>query len=183
MIADAKGPAIRGAHMVRFMTLIAALSILASCQGAADGVGGNDAGPEPQWRSLPLVADGKPDPAWFHTGYGSFSVDPEAGGALRTDCDERGLGLLVYGKEKFGDCQIKVVYRSKDPHSNAGVYVRIDDGILDKAGESPPPARRKADGSLTEDGLAAMMEASEKELGPWYAVHHGYEVQIADAGD
>ena len=28
-----------------------------------------------------------------------------------------------------------------------------------------------------------MKEASEKELGPWYAVHHGYEVQIADAGD
>ena len=28
-----------------------------------------------------------------------------------------------------------------------------------------------------------MEEASEKEAGPWYAVHHGYEVQIADAGD
>jgi hypothetical protein len=28
-----------------------------------------------------------------------------------------------------------------------------------------------------------MQAASEKELGPWYAVHHGYEVQIQDAAD
>ena len=27
------------------------------------------------------------------------------------------------------------------------------------------------------------MDASEKEQGPWYAVHHGYEVQICDAAD
>jgi hypothetical protein len=28
-----------------------------------------------------------------------------------------------------------------------------------------------------------MKEASEKQLGAWYAVHHGFEVQINDAGD
>ena len=28
-----------------------------------------------------------------------------------------------------------------------------------------------------------MKQASEAEAGAWYAVHHGYEVQIADAGD
>ena len=132
-----------------------------------------------EWRTLPLITDGKVDPAWFHTGYGTFTVD---NGALRTDCDERGLGLLVYRREKLGDCQIRVVYRSKDPRSNSGVYVRIDDGILGKAGELPPPAERE-NGEPTDEGLSAMKEASEKELGPWYAVHHGYEVQIADAGD
>jgi hypothetical protein len=132
------------------------------------------------WRTLPLITDGKVDPAWFHTGYGTFTLD---GGALRTDCDERGLGLLVYAKEKFGDCQIRVVYRSKDPHSNSGVYIRIDDGILQKRNEQLPPARRDSTGKPTDEGLRALKEASEKELGPWYAVHHGYEVQIDDAGD
>src|SRR5918999_4780255 len=166
--------------MVRCVMVAAAL-LLVSCNkadlepaGAAPA-----AAAERSWRSLPLIQGGKVAPAWFHTGYGTFTVDD---GALRTDCDERGLGLLVYGKEKFGDCQVRVVYRSKDPRSNAGVYIRIDDGILQQAGKQPPPASRE-NGKLTEQGLAAMKEASEKDLGPWYAVHHGYEVQIADAGD
>ncbi|HEX6986120.1 MAG TPA: DUF1080 domain-containing protein, partial [Planctomycetaceae bacterium] len=46
-----------------------------------------------------------------------------------------------------------------------------------------PPAERGPDGSLTEAGLAAMKAASEAHAGPWYAVHHGYEVQICDAAD
>lgn len=133
------------------------------------------------WRPLPLITDGTVDPAWFLTGFGTMAVDAEHN-ALRTDCDERGLGLLVYGKEAFGDCQIRVVYRSKDPRSNAGVYIRIDDGIL-KTKDQPVPAAERKDGKLTPAGLAAMQEASEKELGPWYAVHHGFEVQIADAAD
>jgi hypothetical protein len=31
--------------------------------------------------------------------------------------------------------------------------------------------------------LKKLMAASEEERGPWYAVHHGYEVQICDASD
>ena len=163
----------------RVVLAVGLLSLLVH-DGAEVGAASEGAKSEQQgWRSLPLIADGKVDPAWFHTGYGTFAVDDRA---LRTDCDERGLGLLVYGKEAFGDCQLRVVYRSKDPRSNAGVYVRIDDGILKTKGQEVPPARREA-GRLTDAGLRAMQEASEKELGPWYAVHHGYEVQIADAGD
>ena len=173
--------------MLHCISLPVALLSLALCQGALTGCAADDPKPDgavPQklskeWRPLHLITDGKVDPAWFHTGYGTFTVDD---GALRTDCDEKGLGLLVYGKEKFGDCQIRVVYRSKDPKSNAGVYIRIDDGILQKAGEKPAPASRE-NGKLTAQGLDAMTQASEKDLGPWYAVHHGYEVQIADAGD
>ena len=163
--------------------VVAAAALLAvSCADAEPGAAGDKAaGPaaDRDWRTLPLITDGKVDPAWFQTGFGVMAVDD---GALRTDCDERGLGLLVYGKEKFGDCQIRVVYRGKDPHANSGIYIRIDDGILQQA-DKQPPAGRKSDGSLTDDGLKAMQEASEKELGAWYAVHHGYEVQIADAGD
>ena len=167
--------------MLQRVVLAVGLLVLVLWNGA--GVGGAPEGAKPEqqqgWRPLPLVTDGKVDSVWFHTGYGTFTVDD---GALRTDCDERGLGLLVYGQEKFGDCQIRVVYRGKDPRSNSGVYVRIDDGILKTRGQEVPPARRE-DGRLTDAGLRAMQEASEGELGPWYAVHHGFEVQIADEGD
>ena len=141
------------------------------------------AGPGPaagDWRALPLVTDGKVDPAWVQVGYGRFAVE---GGALRTEPDEKGLGLLLYTKEKFGDCQVRVVYRSKDAKSNAGVFVRIDDGILKKVEEKHAPARRDDRGRLTPDSLKVFQEASEKDVGPWYAVHHGYEVQICDAAD
>jgi hypothetical protein len=130
------------------------------------------------WRALPLIKDGKVDPAWVHIGYGAFGIED---GALRTDSDARGLGLLLYGKEKFGDCQIRVVFKSKDARSNAGVYVRIDDGILDKVKDRHAPAKRDEHGKLSEDSLQVFKEASDKEQGPWYAVHHGYEIQICDA--
>lgn len=134
--------------------------------------------PADDWRPLPLVADGKVDPAWAMVGYGSFGV---ADGALRTDCDAKGLGLLVYRKEKFGDCQLRVTFKAKDAKSNAGVYVRIDDGILKKLDEKHPPAKRDSAGQLTPESLQAYKDASEKLTGPWFAVHHGYEVQICDA--
>ena len=42
------------------------------------------------------------------------------------------------------------------------------------------PIRRERDGQLAPGALKQLMVASEKELGPWYAVHHGYEVQICN---
>src|SRR4051812_40171499 len=73
--------------------------------------GGNGGRPDRPWRTLPLVTDGKVDGNWTHVGGGGFAVED---GGLRTECDEKGLGLLLYGREKFGDCQIRVVYRAKD---------------------------------------------------------------------
>jgi Domain of Unknown Function (DUF1080) len=133
--------------------------------------------PADGWRALPLIKEGKVDPAWVQIGYGGFAVED---GSLRTECDEKGLGLLLYRKEKFGDCQIRVVYKSKDAKSNSGVFVRIDDGILEKVNDKHAPANRDAHGKLTKDSLQIFKDASEKEQGPWYAVHHGYEVQICD---
>jgi len=130
------------------------------------------------WRPLPLIENGKIAPGWKHTGFGGFTV---IDGGLRSDGDPRGLGLLFWEKEKFGDCQIKVVYRSDEPLDNSGVYLRIDDGLLDAP--EPAPAERGPDGSLTPAGEKAMKDASAKSAGPWYAVHHGYEVQICDAPD
>lgn len=132
------------------------------------------------WRLIPLISDGKLDPAWKQVGWGVFSVD---NGALRTDCDDRGMGMLLYAKEKFGDSQIRIICRSENPRSNAGVFVRMDDGVLAKAGEKSPEVHRNAEGRLSPEMIDRLKEASEKQLGAWYPVHHGFEVQILDGGD
>lgn len=132
------------------------------------------------WRALPLTADGQIHPDWAHTGWGGFSIDD---GALRTDCDPRGLGLLVYRRETFGDCQIRIVFRSKDAASNAGVYVRIADGILDQLGKTGPAFERDAAGRPSDTSMRAVQAAAARGEGPWFAVHHGYEIQITEAAD
>jgi len=139
-----------------------------------------DETPGSGWRSLPLIKDGRVHPDWAQIGYGGFAVEDAT---LRTEPDERGLGLLLYRKEKFGNCEIRVVFKAKDAKSNSGVYVRIDEGILKKLDEKHAPARRDKDGKLTKESLDTFMAASEEGQGPWFAVHHGYEVQICDEGD
>src|SRR5512145_2913687 len=101
--------------------------------------------PAGSWRSLPLIKDGQVDPSWVHLGYGGFVVEE---GAIKTDCSEKGLGLLLYKKEKLGNCQIRVVFRAQDEKSNAGVFVRIDDGILQQIGKNHAPGKREASGKL-----------------------------------
>src|SRR5262249_51924260 len=129
------------------------------------------------WRSLPLIKDGKIHPDWAQVGYGGFAGEDDM---LRTQPDARGPRLLLHRKEKFGNCEIRVVFKARDAKSNSGVFVRIDDGILKKVDEKHAPARRDKDGKLTRESLATFMEASEEGRGPWFAVHHGYEVQICD---
>lgn len=132
------------------------------------------------WRALPLIAEGKVDPGWMHVGWGGFAVDD---GALRTECDPKGLGLLVYKKERLGNCQIRVVFKTKDARSNSGVYVRIADGILDQARQPGGAFDRDAAGKVSNESMEKMKESAEREEGPWFAVHRGYEVQIAGGGD
>jgi hypothetical protein len=141
---------------------------------------GAEAKSEPGWRVLPLIIDGKVDPNWMHVGWGGFAVDD---GALRTECDPKGLGLLVYKKERLGNCQIRVVFKTKDARSNAGVYVRIADGILEQAGKPGAAFDRDAAGKISDDSMEKVKASAEREEGPWFAVHRGYEVQITDAGD
>ena len=139
-----------------------------------------EAKPEAAWRPLPLISDGKVDQNWIHLGWGGFSVDD---GALRTDCDPKGLGLLVYKKERLGNCQIRVVFKAKEPKSNAGVYVRIADGILEQAKNPGAAFERDASGKPSDESMEKMKASAEKEDGPWFAVHRGYEVQIAGEAD
>ena len=146
--------------------------------GALLAVGAAD--PETGWRKLPLIADGKVSPDWVHVGYGKMVVD---GDALRTECAPEGLGLLVYQKEKLGNCQVRVVFKAKDERANAGVYVRLADGILERVGKPGPAFVRDAKGEPSEESMETVKAAAEREEGAWYAVHNGYEVQIAGSGD
>ena len=135
---------------------------------------------EEDWRTLPLIESGKVAPAWKQVGWGSMKVEGEM---LVTESDERGLGVLVYTKEKLGNCQVRIVYRPKDAKSNAGAFIRMDDGILDWIDKSSIAVRRDEKGKLPPAQIAKMQEASETDNGAWYAVHHGYEVQMCDTGD
>lgn len=80
---------------------------------------------------------------WQHVGPGGFTIE---NGCLRT---HGGMGLLWYAEDTFGDCVLRVVYRTSKDTDNSGVFIRIAD--------RPPE--------------------------PWFAVHHGYEVQILATGD
>ena len=126
---------------------------------------------EPPWRALPLAADGKVDAAWKQIGGGRFVVD---NGTLRGESDETGMGMLLYSKEALGNCQIRVVFRGKDTRSNAGVFIRIADGVLKIAENKEVRKKQNQEDDKVE---------SEKELGPWYPVHRGFEVQISEIGD
>jgi hypothetical protein len=95
--------------LITLAALTGILCITPQSTGADDAPGG--------WRALSLIKDGKVDPAWAHVGYGGWTVED---GALRTDSDEKGLGLLVYRPEKLGNCQIRVVFKAKDAKSNSG---------------------------------------------------------------
>jgi len=91
------------------------------------------------WRPL---FDGKSLDGWEHVGPGKMVLED---GTIRT---EGGMGLLWYTKEKFGNCVLRVVYKTTAKVSNSGVFIRIADKPKDE----------------------------------WFAVHHGFEVQICDGG-
>ena len=154
--------------MKRYLFLLGLVALVVSPLSAAE------------WRTLPLVQNGKIAPEWKQAGWGEMLVEGEM---LRTAPSEKGLGLLVYTREKFGDCQIRIVYRPQNAKSNSGVHIRMDDGILKWIGRDSIAVKREASGKLSKPMLAKMEEASEKEQGAWYAVHHGFEVQIQDDAD
>ncbi len=141
---------------------------------------GEESQAEPAWRPLPLIAGGKVAEGWCHVGWGGFVVEEDT---LRTECDPKGLGLLVYQKERFGNCQLRVVFKSKEAKSNAGVFVRIDDGILQQVNQPGAAFDRGANGKISTASAKLMMASADREEGPWFAVHRGYEVQIMDASD
>jgi hypothetical protein len=123
------------------MRAILATSLLAlSLVVAANAVDKPSTDSPAAWRA---IFDGKSLDGWQHVGPGKMVLKD---GAIQT---EGGMGLLWYTKEKFGNCVIRVVYKTTSKSSNSGVFIRIADKPADE----------------------------------WYAVHHGYEVQICDVQD
>jgi hypothetical protein len=157
----------------RFLVFTLSACALLSIQ-AADTK--SDAG----WRNLPLIKDGKTSPDWVQIGYGHMAVESDT---LRTEPAPQGLGLFTYRKERFGNCQIRVVFKAKDERANAGIYVRIADGILNQVNKPGASFDRDASGKISDPSMEKAKAAAEREEGPWYAVHNGYEVQIAGGGD
>ena len=93
--------------------LVAALGFL--CVAAASQAASAQANEE--WRN---IFDGTSMDGWKHVGPGRFVL---LNGEMKT---EGGLGLLYYEREKFGNCDLRVVYRLDTSRDNSGVYVRID---------------------------------------------------------
>src|SRR5690242_19024788 len=83
--------------------LYAGLFALATSGLACPASVGSPAEPKGEWWQL---FDGKSLDGWEHVGPGSFVVE---NGTLRT---EGGMGLLWYTRETFGDCVLRVVYKT-----------------------------------------------------------------------
>jgi len=76
---------------------------------------------EEEW--IPLW-NGKDLSGWKMVGPGRFVIED---GMLKT---EGGMGLLYYEREKFGNCTIRVVFKTATDPANSGVFIRLPE---------PPP--------------------------------------------
>jgi hypothetical protein len=62
---------------------------------------------------------------WAHVGKGRVYIDE---GLLKT---EGGMGLLWYTREQFGNCTLRVVYRTTTLDDNSGIFIRIPQPPID----------------------------------------------------
>jgi hypothetical protein len=90
------------------LILLAALLALTSCSETP--------GADPNAKQL---FNGKDLDGWVMTGPGEFVVED---GAMKT---VGGMGLLYYSREKFGNCTIRVVFKTASERANSGVIVRL----------------------------------------------------------
>lgn len=124
---------------IALVAMLSLLNVLTACQRAAE----QPPAPLASVDAVRPLFNGRDLAGWQHVGPGKFVVED---GLLRS---EGGMGLLWYTGETFGDCRIRVVFKTTSAASNSGVFVRIADRPRDE----------------------------------WFAVHHGYEVQICDSQD
>jgi Domain of Unknown Function (DUF1080) len=93
----------------------ASLILIALAAWCALGVARGHAKDE-GWREL---WNGKDFTGWQQVGPGRFVIE---NGLLKS---EGGMGLLWYTPEKFGNCVIRVVYKTGKKSDNSGVFIRI----------------------------------------------------------
>lgn len=76
---------------------------------------------EGEWRA---IFNGKDKEGWVMCGPGELKLED---GDLVT---YGGMGMLWYEREKFGDCEIRIVFRLTDAGDNAGAFIRIPERPL-----------------------------------------------------
>ncbi len=69
--------------------------------------------------------NGKDLTGWKMTGPGQFVIED---GLMKT---EGGMGLLYFTKEKFGNCVVRVVFKTVGDHANSGVIIRLPEAPPD----------------------------------------------------
>ena len=74
------------------------------------------------WRPL---FDGRDTAGWEMVGPGALKLEDHE---LVT---YGGMGMLWYNREKFGNCQIRVVFKMTSRNDNSGVFIRIPDRPTD----------------------------------------------------
>ncbi len=92
-------------------------AVLLSCLIGMACVTTNHAEEDGKWRQL---FNGSDTSGWAQVGQGEFTIED---GHLVT---QGGMGLLWYTEEEFGNCEIKVVFRTDRPEDNSGVFIRIE---------------------------------------------------------
>src|ERR1039458_8363490 len=71
---------------------------------------------KPAWKQL---YNGKDLTGWQHVGKGQMTIE----NALIAT--HGGMGLLWWTGQRFGNCVIRVVYKTKDKADNSGIFIRI----------------------------------------------------------
>jgi hypothetical protein len=90
-----------------------ALVTMAAC--AADNRPGPAQVPS-DWRA---IFDGRSTDGWRHVGAGELRLEK---GELVT---HGGMGVFWYTREKFSNCQIRVVFKLTGSNDNSGVFIRL----------------------------------------------------------
>jgi Domain of Unknown Function (DUF1080) len=114
---------------VIFATMLSLLALLA-CNKTANQSAGQSSDQAPPAAAAVVATqplfNGRDLDGWEHVGPGKFIIED---GVLRS---EGGMGLLWYTREKFGNCKIRVVYKTTSAASNSGVFVRIAERPTDE---------------------------------------------------
>lgn len=99
-----------------------------------------------------VLFDGSSMDGWAHTGPGYFKIDP----AEKTMVAMGGMGMTFFYDRQFADFELTLEWKANIPETNSGVFIRFPN--LPKINHPDP-----------------------NKLGPWGAVHEGYEIQICDS--
>ena len=108
------------------LAVMLSLLVLPACNKSANQAPSQPPPATAATAAAQTLFNGRDLDGWEHVGPGKFVIED---GVLRS---EGGMGLLWYTREKFGNCRIRVVYKTTSAASNSGVFVRIADRPVDE---------------------------------------------------